>query len=297
MKNFINESFDRLSTSFFAKEIMSVYNMTGKEKSIFFPLLNYAAMRIVKGNNEIDDSYEKAALECVRDNIRYIVMCRNGVFKNGFVMAKIEDVEIAANGKIFLSANMSLDFKISKTRKNFMSAPRSVKQDAAYITMPWFFMVLIRSVSHMLSKPLGEMLERMEGEMEMFPSAKCVMRIMKEYKFSGDGKSKSLRTIIDGFHGSRDVIFPIALKENFSVSDEYFICHFNTASGICWLFNERMIARLSDIYKIDATETVDSMSIDIMHKYIEGINKAKQAINAIENQRKDFLETITIKEH
>ena len=149
----------------------------------------------------------------------------------------------------------------------------------------------------MLSKPLGEMLERMEGEMEMFPSAKCVMRIIKEYKFSGDGKSKSLRTIIDGFHGSRDVIFPIALKENFSVSDEYFICHFNTASGICWLFNERMIARLSDVYKIYAKETVDSMSIDIMHKYIEGINKVKQAINAIENQRKDFLETITIKEH
>ena len=121
MKNFINESFDRLSTSFFAKEIMSVYNMTGKEKSIFFPLLNYAAMRIVKRNNEIDAFYEKAALECVRDNIRYIVMCRNGGFNNGFVMAKIEDVEAVENGKIFLSANMSLDFKISKTRKNFMS--------------------------------------------------------------------------------------------------------------------------------------------------------------------------------
>ena len=297
MKNFINESLDRLSTSFFAKEIMFVYNMTGKEKSIFFPLLNYAAMRIIKCGNEIDASYEKAALECVRDNIRYIVMCRNGGFQNGFVMAKIEDVEIAENGKIFISTNTSLDFKVSKTRKNFMSAPRSVRQDAAYITMPWFFMLLIRSVAHMLSKPLGEALERMKDEMELFPSAKRVMRTMKEYKFSGDDKCKSLRSIIDGFHGSGDVIFPITIQENFSVLDEHSICHYNTASGICWLFNERMIARLSDVYKIYAKETVDSMSIDIMHRYVEGINKVKQFISALENQRKDFLETITIKEH
>lgn len=297
MKNFINESFDRLSTSFFAKEIMFVYSMTGKEKSIFFPLLNYAAMRIVKVNNEIDASYEKAALECVRDNIRYIVMCRNGGFNNGFVMAKIEDVEAAENGKIFLSANTSLDFKVSKTRKNFMSSPRSVREDTAYITMPWFFMVLIRSVAHMLSKPLGEVLERMKGEVELFPSSKLVMRTMKEYKFSGDDKCKSLRSIIDSFHGSRDVIFPITIQENFSVLDEHNICHYNTASGICWLFNERMIARLSDVYKIYAKETVDSISIDIMHNYIEGINKAKQFISALENQRKDFLETVTIKEH
>ena len=297
MKNFINESFDRLSTSFFAKEIMFVYSMTGKEKSIFFPLLNYAAMRIVKCNNEIDAFYEKAALECVRDNIRYIVMCRNGGFNNGFVMAKIEDVEAAENGKIFLSANTSLDFKVSKSRKNFMSTPRSVREDTAYITMPWFFMVLIRSVAHMMSKPLGEVLKRMKGEMELFPSAKIVMRTMKEYKFSGDDKCKSLRSIIDGFHGSRDVIFPITIQENFSVLDEHNICHYNTASGICWLFNERMIARLSDVYKIYAKETVDSMSIDIMHNYIEGINRVKQFISALENQRKDFLGTVTIKEH
>ena len=78
--------------------------MTGKEKSIFFPLLNYAAMRILKGNNEIDTSYEKAALECVRDNIRYIVMCRNGVFKNGFVMAKIEDVEDMEENELITAA-------------------------------------------------------------------------------------------------------------------------------------------------------------------------------------------------
>lgn len=297
MINYINEFRNRIPLPLLAKEIMFVYSITGKENSKFFPLLNYAAMRILNGEEEHDTSYEKAALECVRDNMRYIVMCRNSNFANGFVAVKIEDVEAVAGGKIILSENISLGFKTPKTREDLMCAPRLVTRNESNIAIPWFYICFVMSVTYMLSKPLGEALERLKGKMELFPSTKRVMRMMKEYKFSGNNKFRSLRKMIDDLHGSGDVIFPIATRENYSILDDYYICRFDTASEMCWLFNERNIAKLYDVNEMYATELDGRRSLDIMHRYVDGINKMKQTICAIESQRKDFLEYIKVKEH
>ena len=66
MTNYISQISDAISLS--ANDIIGLYKRTGKDNSKFFPLLNYAAMRILP---IYEEEQEKAALEWIGENISY----------------------------------------------------------------------------------------------------------------------------------------------------------------------------------------------------------------------------------
>ena len=68
MTNYISQISDAISVS--AIDIISLYKRTGKDNSKFFPLLNYAAMRILP---VYEEEQERAALEWIGENIDHFI--------------------------------------------------------------------------------------------------------------------------------------------------------------------------------------------------------------------------------
>ena len=80
-------------------EIISLYNRTGKDNPKFFPILNYAAMRLLSAYEE---ELETAALEWIGENVNHFIIPVVPELADGFAITKRECIEHDDGGVIFL---------------------------------------------------------------------------------------------------------------------------------------------------------------------------------------------------
>ena len=286
MTNYISQISDAISVS--ASDIVSLYKRTGKDKSKFFPLLNYAAMRILP---VYEEEQEKAALEWIGENIGHFIFPVIPELTQGFGVTKIDGVDHTAGSAIFLGESSHIGVSTASQRRDLFYMLRPETSDPAKTGLIWACPLVVKSVMCSISDSLGEAIKRRRKEIESFPSTKHIMRVMKDYKRSGNGVSHRLSNIISKKASpcERYVTFPVMARDNLFAPQDKYVCSYDSQNKECMLFNGRRIVSMPDFNDVFALEPDDSMALEILHGYIDGIRRMKRAVDCAESQRNALL--------
>ena len=270
------------------QSMIDLYDNTGKEESKFFPLLNYAAMRMLLVEDW--DGCTQRAAEWINDNVECLITPASpNIVNANFAVSTVLrqgtiDESIIKLGQYtnigWQFANMSL---IMETNKVVIGPTRR-------LTDIWPTVLL--SVEYAMSDVFGKTLSNRKKDLDTFPSMKRVLRSIKEYTEPNHFKAPvPLMALIDEIRKQcdNDIISPIIPLDNLYLGGKACLCHYNTDSDLCTLFRKDMIARPDDMWTLSILEADGIMARNLLQEFNDGVNHIKGVIENVERHRNALL--------
>lgn len=292
MTNYISQiNKARLASVVSKIDIISLYNRTGKDNPKFFPILNYAAMRLLSA---CEEELETAALEWIGENVNHFIIPVAPELANGFAITKRECIEHDNGGVIFLGESYHIGVATTSQRRDLFYTMRSEASNPAKTMLAWICPLVVKSLLSSISDSFEGAIKDRRSEIESFPNERHVMRLMKEYRHSGGSVFNRLPKIADrkGRSRKRYVTFPVIARENGFEKEDKYICRYDREYKECMLFNGKRIMRIPDLIDVYAVEPDGSMALEILRGYIDGVRRMKRAVDDAERQRNTLLALI-----
>ena len=274
--------------SSFRQDLIDLYDNTGKEKSKFFPLLNYSAMRTLLARD--NDGCTQRAKEWINDNLEYIIApaSPNKVNSNFTVSSVLKQSDIEGG---FISHGNFTNIGWRFTDMSLIMETNSYDIVNTQRLIDVWHSVLM-SVEYIISDIFGETLSNRKKELDTFPSMKRVLRLVKEYKKPNIFKTQVPIILMVDKISKRcddDIIFPVTPYGHFHFGRKACLCHYNANSGSCTLFSKTTIARFTDLHALLVTEVDESAVRNLLQEYKEGVGHLKGVFENVERQRNSFL--------
>lgn len=268
--------------------VIDLYDNTGREESKFFPILDYAAMRMLLA--EDNDGCEQRAAEWINDNLEYLIIPASpNVVNTNIAVSTIFRQGTVEGSLIKFGSFINLGWQLSGISV-IMEVCSADLEGTRRLTDVWPTVLL--SLNYTMSDVFEKTLSKRKKELDTFPSMKCVLRSIKEYTAPNRFKVEvPLMVLIDEIHErcGNDIILPIMPRSHFYFGGKACLCHCNKDSGLCTLFRKGMIARLPDTWTLTATEADEITARSLLQEFKDSVDRMKGILENMERCRNTLL--------
>ena len=270
-------------------DVIDLYDNTGKEESKFFPLLNYAAMRMLLA--EDNDGCTQRAAEWINDNVECLIMPASPSIVNAnFAVSTVLRQDTVDSSIIKFGKSTNIGWQFGGMTLIMESDCVDIGANRRFIDI-WPTVLL--SVEYAMSDIFGKTLSNRKKELDTFTSMKRVLRSIKEYAVPNHFKEAvPLMVLIDEIRQrcGNDIIFPIIPLNNPYLGGKACLCHYNADSDFCTLFRKDIIARLNNMWALSIIEADEIMARKLLQEFNDGVNHIKGLIENMERNRNALLD-------
>ena len=268
--------------------VIDLYDNTGKEESKFFPLLNYAAMRMLLVE-DWDGCMQRAA-EWINDNVECLIIPASPSIVNAnFAVSTVLRQDTVDSSIIKFGKSTIIGWQFGGMTSIMETNSVDIGANRRFIDI-WPTVLL--SVEYAMSDIFGKTLSNRKKELDTFPSMKRVLRSIKEYTVPNHFKEAvPLMVLIDEIRQrcGNDIIFPIIPLNNPYLGGKACLCHYNADSDSCTLFRKDIIARLNNMWALSIIEADEIMARKLLQEFNDGVNHIKGLIENMERNRNALL--------
>ena len=269
-------------------DVIDLYDNTGKEESKFFPLLNYAAMRMLLA--EDNDGCTQRAAEWINDNVECLIIPASPSIVNAnFAVSTVLRQDTVDSSIIKFGKSTIIGWQFGGMTSIMETNSVDIGANRRFIDI-WPTVLL--SVEYAMSDIFGKTLSNRKKELDTFPSMKRVLRSIKEYTVPNHFKEAvPLMVLIDEIRQrcDNDIIFPIIPLNNPYLGGKACLCHYNADSDFCTLFRKDIIARLNNMWALSIIEADEIMARKLLQEFNDGVNHIKGLIENMERNRNALL--------
>ena len=268
--------------------VIDLYDNTGKEESKFFPILDYAAMRMLPA--EDNDGCEQRAAEWINDNVECLIIPASPSIVNAnFAVSTVLRQDTVDSSIIKFGKSTIIGWQFGGMTSIMETNSVDIGANRRFIDI-WPTVLL--SVEYAMSDIFGKTLSNRKKELDTFPSMKRVLRSIKEYTVPNHFKEAvPLMVLIDEIRQrcGNDIIFPIIPLNNPYLGGKACLCHYNADSDSCTLFRKDIIARLNNMWALSIIEADEIMARKLLQEFNDGVNHIKGLIENMERNRNALL--------
>ena len=268
--------------------VIDLYDNTGKEESKFFPLLNYAAMRMLLVEDW--DGCTQRAAEWINDNVECLIIPASPSIVNAnFAVSTVLRQDTVDSSIIKFGKSTIIGWQFGGMTSIMETNSVDIGTNRRFIDI-WPTVLL--SVEYAISDIFGKTLSNRKKELDTFPSMKRVLRSIKEYTVPNHFKAAvPLMVLIDEIRQrcGNDIIFPIIPLNNPYLGGKACLCHYNADSDSCTLFRKDIIARLNNMWALSIIEADEIMARKLLQEFNDGVNHIKGLIENMERNRNALL--------
>lgn len=268
--------------------VIDLYDNTGKEESKFFPLLNYAAMRMLLVEDW--DGCTQRAAEWINDNVECLIIPASPSTVNAnFAVSTVLRQDTVDSSIIKFGKSTIIGWQFGGMTSIMETNSVDIGTNRRFIDI-WPTVLL--SVEYTISDIFGKTLSNRKKELDTFPSMKRVLRSIKEYTVPNHFKAAvPLMVLIDEIRQrcGNDIIFPIIPLNNPYLGGKACLCHYNADSDFCTLFRKDIIARLNNMWALSIIEADEIMARKLLQEFNDGVNHIKGLIENMERNRNALL--------
>ena len=268
--------------------VIDLYDNTGKEESKFFPLLNYAAMRMLLVEDW--DGCTQRAAEWINDNVECLIIPASPSIVNAnFAVSTVLRQDTVDSSIIKFGKSTIIGWQFGGMTSIMETNSVDIGANRRFIDI-WPTVLL--SVEYAMSDIFDKTLSNRKKELDTFPSMKRVLRSIKEYTAPNHFKTAvPLTVLIDEIRQrcGNDIIFPIIPLNNPYLGGKACLCHYNADSDSCTLFRKDIIARLNNMWALSIIEADEIMARKLLQEFNDGVNHIKGLIENMERNRNALL--------
>lgn len=269
-------------------DVIDLYDSTGREESKFFPILDYAAMRMMLA--EDNDGCEQRAAEWINDNVECLIIPASPSIVNAnFAVSTVLRQDTVDSSIIKFGKSTIIGWQFGGMTSIMETNSVDIGANRRFIDI-WPTVLL--SVEYAMSDVFGKTLSNRKKELDTFPSMKRVLRSIKEYTVPNHFKEAvPLMVLIDEIRQrcGNDIIFPIIPLNNPYLGGKACLCHYNADSDSCTLFRKDIIARLNNMWALSIIEADEIMARKLLQEFNDGVNHIKGLIENMERNRNALL--------
>ena len=268
--------------------VIDLYDNTGKEESKFFPLLNYAAMRMLLVEDW--DGCTQRAAEWINDDVECLIIpAAPSIVNANFAVSTVLRQDTVDSSIIKFGKSTIIGWQFGGMASIMETNSVDIGANRRFIDI-WPTVLL--SVEYTISDIFGKTLSNRKKELDTFPSMKRVLRSIKEYTVPNHFKEAvPLMVLIDEIRQrcGNDIIFPIIPLNNPYLGGKACLCHYNADSDSCTLFRKDIIARLNNMWALSIIEADEIMARKLLQEFNDGVNHIKGLIENMERNRNALL--------
>ena len=269
--------------------VIDLYDSTGREESKFFPILNYAAMRMLLVEDW--DGCTQRAAEWINDNVECLIIPASPSIVNAnFAVSTVLRQDTVDSSIIKFGKSTIIGWQFGGMTSIMEINSVDIGANRRFIDV-WPTVLL--SVEYTMSDIFGKTLSNRKKELDTFPSIKRVLRSIKEYTVPNHFKAAvPLMVLIDEIRQrcGNDIIFPIIPLNNPYLGGKACLCHYNADSDFCTLFRKDIIARLNNMWALSIIEADEIMARKLLQEFNDGVNHIKGLIENMERNRNALLD-------
>lgn len=283
----------------FSHKVYSTYYNTGKENSKFFPVLNYAAAKIMSVSVFESEECKLEAMKWVNDNISCSIMsylpvslANTSVFITKFFENSDDCIKqnlVHTCGKMMFTSHDDLFGRTT------VMQPMDSPEGDTHISIT--ICDIINSIAYMASGLFDEHLSKIEAKVNRIPNKSVMLRLLKEQITCGKHDSLlglQLTSVITDLQNSKSkntYLFPL---KSIDLLEGPSFCVYNSADDECILFKDDSVYNILNASSKELALCdiwVSSANIgEIMGKYNSTYAMLTKNVSTIRQQRDILVE-------